>query len=110
MATIKITKADLAQKIEEGWKKDKLAAHYKLPMAQMTKVLQVAGLKIRKFHAPKFELIDEEEVLETVESVDTEENISDVTDSIQEEVEEVSETVAVEEEVIPVVATEEPQW
>ena len=81
MAIVKITKADLAAKVEEGWKKDKLAEHYGLPMAQMTKVLQSAGLKIRKFHAPKFELIDDEEVVETsVEEVE----VTDVTDIVEE--------------------------
>lgn len=82
MAIVKITKADLAAKVEEGWKKDKLAEHYGLPMAQMTKVLQSAGLKIRKFHAPKFELIDEEEVVET--SVEEEVEVTDVTDIVEE--------------------------
>ena len=81
MAIVKITKADLTAKVEEGWKKDKLAEHYGLPMAQMTKVLQSAGLKIRKFHAPKFELIDDEEVVETsVEEVE----VTDVTDIVEE--------------------------
>lgn len=81
MSVVKITKADLAAKVEEGWKKNKLAEHYGLPMAQMTKVLQSAGLKIRKFHAPKFELIDDEEVVETsVEEVE----VTDVTDIVEE--------------------------
>ena len=64
MAAIKISKVDLAQKVEEGWKKAQLAEHYGLPMAQMTKVLQAAGLQIRKFHAPRFELVDEVEGVE----------------------------------------------
>ena len=71
MAAIKISKVDLAQKVEEGWKKAQLAEHYGLPTAQMTKVLQAAGLQIRKFHAPKFELVDEVEEVEEVEVLDT---------------------------------------
>ena len=67
MAAIKISKVDLAQKVEEGWKKAQLAEHYGLPTAQMTKVLQAAGLQIRKFHAPRFELVDEVEEVEEVE-------------------------------------------
>ena len=77
---IQISKPDLAQKIEEGWKKDALAAHYGLPMAQMTKVLQASGLKIRKFHAPKFELVDEvmgEEKQEDTQEVSITEEVLD---------------------------------
>lgn len=80
MSVVKITKADLAAKVEEGWKKDKLAEHYGLPMAQMTKVLQAAGLKIRKFHAPKFELVEDE--VET-----SSEEVADITDVTEEAVE-----------------------
>ena len=69
MAAIKISKVDLAQKVEEGWKKPQLAEHYGLPMVQMTKVLQAAGLQIRKFHAPKFELVDEIEEVEVLDTV-----------------------------------------
>lgn len=56
---IQITITDLTQKVEEGWKKPALAEHYGLPVTQMTKALKDAGLRIRKFHAPKFELVDD---------------------------------------------------
>ncbi len=78
MAAIKISKVDLAQKVEEGWKKPQLAEHYSLPMAQMTKVLQAAGLQIRKFHAPRFELVDEVE-LDTVDVSEATEGLHEAT-------------------------------
>ena len=59
MATKQISLSELKQKVEDGWKKNQLAEYYGLPMVQMTKLLQKAGLKIRKFHAPAFELIDD---------------------------------------------------
>lgn len=40
----------------KGMKKKELADHYGIPVTQMTKALQAAGLKIRKFHHPAFVL------------------------------------------------------
>ena len=57
---IQITQSDLQSKVQEGWKKAALAEHYGLPMTQMGRVLKDAGLTIRKFHAPKYELIRDE--------------------------------------------------
>jgi hypothetical protein len=54
---IPINYDELVLKINEGWKKPQLAEHYGLPVAQMTKVLQQTGLKIRKFHQPKFVIV-----------------------------------------------------
>jgi len=56
---VRITTSDLTQKVNEGWKKNQLAEHYGLPVAQMTKVLRDAGLRIRKFHNPKYVLVDD---------------------------------------------------
>lgn len=56
---ISITIEDLSKKVEEGWKKPALAEHYGLPVTQMTKLLKEAGLKIRKFHAPKYVLVSD---------------------------------------------------
>jgi len=53
-----ISKAALAAMVESGSKKEAIAAHYGLNTAQTTKLLKSAGLKIRKFHAPVFLLID----------------------------------------------------
>lgn len=58
---VRIVRSTLEQQVQDGWKKDKLAEHYGLPMTQMTQVLKEAGLKIRKFHKPKYVLVDEVE-------------------------------------------------
>ena len=65
---VPIKKSILSAQVEEGMKKAELAAHYELPVAQMTKVLKAAGLKIRKFHAPKYQLVDDTEG-ETTEGI-----------------------------------------
>jgi hypothetical protein len=57
---VQINIATLTHQVNElGWKKDQIAAHYDLSMAQTTKLLQQAKLQIRKFHKPAFELIME---------------------------------------------------
>jgi hypothetical protein len=57
---VQINIATLTHQVNElGWKKDQIAAHYELSMAQTTKLLQQAKLQIRKFHKPAFELIME---------------------------------------------------
>ena len=88
-----ITISDLRSKVNEGWKKQALADHYGLPMAQMTKLLQTAGLKIRKFHAPLYVLVDDtvvgetEEILENPAVVET--TIMEVSETnVEEEVQE----------------------
>ena len=66
---IQVTVSDLTQKVNEGCKKTQLAEHYGLPVAQITKLLQDAGLKIRKFHLPKYILIDDTQEAEQVPDV-----------------------------------------
>ena len=61
--TVKIDPAVLARQVEEGMKRDELAAHYGLNISQMKAALTSQGLKIRKFHAPAFEFITSEEVV-----------------------------------------------
>jgi hypothetical protein len=56
---VKIVPSVLKAQVEEGWKLKPLAEHYGLPVAQMTKALRALGLKIRKFHAPKFTFVEE---------------------------------------------------
>lgn len=56
---VSITLSDLSAKVNEGWKKPALAVHYGLPVAQVTRLLKDAGLTIRKFHAPKFTLVND---------------------------------------------------
>ena len=61
---IQIVKETLEQQVEAGWKAQKLAEHYGLPMTQMRAALKQCGLKIRKFHQPKFEIITNVELEE----------------------------------------------
>lgn len=60
--TIQIVKEVLAEQVNEGMKMDELAAHYSLPVAQMKKALKACGLKIRRFHKPKFEIISNADI------------------------------------------------
>jgi hypothetical protein len=53
----KIYLSELTADVNNGLKKDQLCEKYGLNKAQMTGVLKQAGLKIRKFHTPKFELV-----------------------------------------------------
>lgn len=53
-----ISKAELTFLVNEGKKKEEIASYYGLNNAQTTKLLQSAGLKIRKFHKPSFMLVD----------------------------------------------------
>ena len=82
---VEIKKSILTQQVEEGWKRKALAEHYGLPEAQMAQVLKNAGLKIRKFHAPKYQLVDD-----TTEEVNDEvigEDVNTLTESVVEEIE-----------------------
>ena len=65
---VEIKKSILAQQVEDGWKRKALAEHYGLPEAQMAQVLRNAGLQIRKFHAPKYQFIDDtqSEIIESI--------------------------------------------
>ena len=65
---VKIKKSVLVQQVQDGWKRKALAEHYGLPEAQMAQVLRNAGLQIRKFHAPKYQFIDDTQS-ETTESI-----------------------------------------
>ncbi len=56
--TTEVSKAKLTAMVDSGLKKEQIAECFGLNMAQTTKLLKSAGLKIRKFHAPAFTLID----------------------------------------------------
>ncbi len=53
-----VSKAKLTAMVDSGLKKDQIAECFGLNMAQTTKLLKSAGLKIRKFHEPAFTLVD----------------------------------------------------
>ena len=65
---VKIKKSVLVQQVQDGWKRKALAEHYGIPEAKMAQVLRNAGLQIRKFHAPKYQFIDDTQS-ETTESI-----------------------------------------
>ena len=67
---VEIKKSVLAQQVQEGWKRKALADHYGLSEVQMADVLRKAGLKIRKFHAPKYQLVDDTNSEELAETID----------------------------------------
>ena len=56
--TRQVSKAELTSMIESGSKKEQIATYYGLNMAQTSKLLKIANLKIRKFHTPSFTLVD----------------------------------------------------
>lgn len=58
---VEIKPSVLREQVEQGMKLDTLAEYYGLPKSQMKKALQQLGLKIRRFHEPKFVIVSEEE-------------------------------------------------
>lgn len=64
MSQVKIVPSVLRAEIEEGMKLIPLAEKYNLPVIQMKAVLKQLGLQIRRFHLPKFIIVDEEAELE----------------------------------------------
>jgi len=58
---VEIKPSVLREQVEQGMKLDALAEYYGLPKSQMKKALQQLGLKIRRFHEPKFVIVSEEE-------------------------------------------------
>jgi len=56
---VQLKKSVLAQEIEDGNKIEYFLEKYGLPETQMRAALRQCGLKIRKFHEPKFEFVDD---------------------------------------------------
>ena len=75
----------LKTQVEGGMKKAELAKYYELSETQVSKLLKKANLKIRKFHADKFNLVDDtqEIVAEVKEGVVqlNDENSTEITDT-----------------------------
>jgi hypothetical protein len=69
----KIYLSKLTQQVNEGMKLKPLAEYYGLPVAQMKKILNEAGLKIRKFRNPSYELVIDIGEEESVEESEEEE-------------------------------------
>lgn len=58
--SVKISLTTLKKQVEDGMKKGQLAEYYGMSELQVGKLLKQAGLKIRKFHKPVFELVMDE--------------------------------------------------
>ena len=111
-----VKKSELTAMVNEGKKRNEIAAHYGLKEAQVAKLLKAAGLKIRKFHLPTFELVDDtvEEAAQMVDILVTQEVLDmnpdlvaegvQVGETIQVTAEATAEEVAAQREA----ATEEP--
>lgn len=57
---VKIVLSELKEKVQNGAKRKALAEYYGISEVQMAKALKSAGLKIRNFHAPAFEIVSDE--------------------------------------------------
>ena len=94
-----VKKSELTAMVNEGKKRNEIAAHYGLKEAQVAKLLKAAGLKIRKFHLPTFELVDDtaEETAQMMDIPVTQEVLAMNPDLAAEGVQ-VGETIQVTEE------------
>lgn len=54
-----IIKSDLIRLVEEGKKREDIMNIYGLKGAQVSRLMQAAGLKFKKTQAPAFELVDD---------------------------------------------------
>lgn len=105
---IQIVKSVLAQEVQDGWKLKALAEKYELPVSQMKQALRQANLTIRKFHNPKFELVDDTVVEDVNDTMNTPvletETVATVTSPNE------SVTVSVQETVETAPASEQNNW
>ena len=94
-----VKKSELTAMVNEGKKRNEIAAHYGLKEAQVAKLLKAAGLKIRKFHLPTFELVDDtaEETAQMMDIPVTQE-VLDMNPDLAAEGVQVGETIQVTEE------------
>ena len=94
-----VKKSELTAMVNEGKKRNEIAAYYGLKEAQVAKLLKAAGLKIRKFHLPTFELVDDtaEETAQMMNIPVTQE-VLDMNPDLAAEGVQVGETIQVTEE------------
>ena len=94
-----VKKSELTAMVNEGKKRNEIAAYYGLKEAQVAKLLKAAGLKIRKFHLPTFELVDDtaEETAQMMDIPVTQE-VLDMNPDLAAEGVQVGETIQVTEE------------
>ena len=94
-----VKKSELTAMVNEGKKRNEIAAYYGLKEVQVAKLLKAAGLKIRKFHLPTFELVDDtaEETAQMMNIPVTQE-VLDMNPDLAAEGVQVGETIQVTEE------------
>ena len=101
-----VKKSELTAMVNEGKKRNEIAAHYGLKEAQVAKLLKAAGLKIRKFHLPTFELVDDtvEETAQMMDIPDMNPDLAAESVQVEESAQVTAEEVTAQAEAI----TEEP--
>ena len=92
-----VKKSELTAMVNEGKKRNEIAAHYGLKEAQVAKLLKAAGLKIRKFHLPTFELVDDtvEETAQMMDDIPVTQEVLDMNPGLAAEGVQVGETIQV---------------
>ena len=95
-----VKKSELTAMVNEGKKRNEIAAHYGLKEAQVAKLLKAADLKIRKFHLPTFELVDDtvEETAQMMDDIPVTQEVLDMNPDLAAEGVQVGETLQVTEE------------
>ena len=93
-----VKKSELTAMVNEGKKRNEIAAHYGLKEAQVAKLLKAAGLKIRKFHLPTFELVDDTVEEATMMNIPVTQEVLDMNPDLAAEGVQVGETIQVTEE------------
>lgn len=56
---VKVSKSELTEMVNSGKKIEDIMSKYNLNKPNARKVLKMAGLKLKKTHYPKFELVDD---------------------------------------------------
>jgi len=64
MEIVKLSKRGLREDIESGMKRPQIAEKYQLPVTQVNKAIKMAGLNGMRAKTIKFELVDDEEIVE----------------------------------------------
>ena len=90
-----VKKSELTAMVNEGKKRNEIAAHYGLKEAQVAKLLKAAGLKIRKFHLPTFELVDDTVEEATMMDIPVTQEVLDMNPDLAAEGVQVGETIQV---------------
>lgn len=58
---VQISLSKLEEQINSGMKRKEIAEFYGLPESNVAKILKDNGLQIRKFHEPKYVIVDDRE-------------------------------------------------